>query len=268
MTIFVNVVTQLINEALSDRSVKLKGQTASYLHNTTLSETQRTIITQLATTISRYQSISSDEQDHRNIVTILTKTRDEIRTTRQQHQQKEEGETTHCLNNLILSTESFYQKLGKLNFPLLDRPYTNTPENIVYTKACYYLGQEIFDPQHGDHTVREAKEKAVEARLIQLAQLIKDEQTLDERRKWTKQVLSDLDADNLKAGQPAVPRAIPGVSIMGVFSLTAPDILAARKGRLGSLLKQAGIEIEQLTIETAACPKPEGAAINSSALSA
>ncbi|MDI1351927.1 MAG: hypothetical protein PSV35_04015, partial [bacterium] len=198
MTIFVDVLVKLIREHLSHISSNLTTQSKGVGYNHKLSLDQKDIISTLEAAMVLFKSTHDDKADSEAIAKLLTASRIKIQEIREKHgEPREEGKTRACLVNLILHTTGFYTKLAEFPFNLLNKEHTSTPENIVYYHACYYFGEEIFDPKaHSDVGIRAKKEGALEKRLQSLSELIKPTYTLQEQRIRTLQVLEDLAADN------------------------------------------------------------------------
>lgn len=266
MTIFIDVLTKLIREALSKTSNDLLYQSTARGYNHKLSLDQKEIISALEESIIRFASRDTDEASMEGILTLLTAAHGDIKKAREVHGQgPNTGKTIACLSALLLSTREFHAKLTQFAFPFLNRPFRKTPEdplyktpeNIVYFHACYYLGQEIFNPlAHSDRAIRDKKEEALAIRLLALSEYIKPkEHTLEEQRARTLQVLKDLARDNKEAVSANVSGyAIPGLTFMGAQIVTPSEWFVASAGRFSEMFGLAVREIEKLTPDTAACP--------------
>ena len=256
-TIFSLVLKKLIKERLSPLSLSLAKKATSVGYNTDLSTDQKVVIDKLEEDILLFEATGKDEGDAAKIGDLIDKAREKIQTVREKYgQPRDGGDTITCLNNLKLHTNDFHKKLSSFKFSLLDKEYTETPENIIYYHATYYFGEEIFVPKSGiDVEIRSSKEKKLEIRLKSLSELIKPTYTLDEQRERSIQVLDDLASDNklaIKKDEASTPVTVPGLSFWGV-SLTlsgVTDYFAASEGRMGVQFNLAARKIREMTEET------------------
>lgn len=260
MTIFLNVLTKLISEKLSPLLNGLTGKSKGLGHNHNLSKEQYEIILALFSKIVPFKGTGNDAVDYVAVTTLIEAAREEIQAVREKHRVgRDDGETIGCINLLLSSTKLFYSKLNKLNFKLLNKVYTETPENIIYFHAAYYFGEDIFTPIGSiDLDIRDHKEDAVVKRLESLPKLIKPTSTMEEQIDWSLRVLSDLATDNKAAIKPSKKKTaipIPGITFFGI-SLTAPmNMLSASEGRMGDQIKAAVIQIEKLKLKAKSVPE-------------
>jgi hypothetical protein len=254
-TIFSLVLKKLIKEQLSPLSLGLARKAKSYGYNTDLSTDQKEVIDKLEGDILLFEASGHDDVDAAKIGDLVDKAREKIQSVREKYKEaRDEGETITCLNNLKLHTNDFHKKLSSFKFGLLDKEYTETPENIIYFHAVYYFGEEIFVPKSGiDVEIRSQKEKKLEIRLKSLSELIKPTHTLDEQKERSIQVLEDLASDNklaIKKEEGSTPVAVPGLSFWG-FQITAPtEWFAASEGRMGVQFNLAARRIREMTEDT------------------
>lgn len=265
------VLKKLIKEQLSPLAANLSSQSKSYGYNKNLSIDQKELIDRLEEAMLLFQGNeeNDDEADSKKISEIIDGFRVKIQAAREKHgAARDEGATISCLNNLIFHTSGFHSKLVAFKFNLLNKPYSETPENIVYYHSAYYFGEEIFTPKSGiDLEIRVKKEQKLAIRLQSLSELIKPSHTLDQQRERAMQVLTDLANDNkmvIKKDEGATPVALPGLSFWG-FSMTAPtDWFAASEGRMGQQFNFACRKIREMTKDTfqpGAEAKAEGPAL-------
>jgi hypothetical protein len=277
MTIFIDVLKQLIKEDLSGAISEELRKSRAYGHNHKLSLQQKEILTDLDTAIILFNSTGNDKSDSEKIGFLITSAREAIQKIREEHHQSANGQTMECLNRLTFSTQNFYKKLEEFAklviteastksesitdvacITLLNKPYQRTPEHIIYYHSCYYFGQEIFHPESTDLEIRAKKEAKLAIRLQSLSEIIKEGFTLEQQRLRALQIIKDLLDDNLKVTKRVTSGpAMPGLSFFGFQLTSAPDWFSASQGRFGEQFKVAGMKIAALTVETSDCPKPK-----------
>ena len=277
MTIFIDVLKQLIKDDLSDAISDELRKSRAYGHNHKLSLEQKEALTILDTNLTRFDSTGNDKADAEEIVRLITMAKDSVQTIREGHKKPADGETMVCLNKIIFATQNFYKKLEDFSklvikevsaksdaikdvafVTLLNKVYLKTPEHIIYTQACYYFGQEIFHPESADLEIRGKKEAKLAVRLQTLSEVIKKDFTLEQQRSRALQVLKDLAADNGEVTKRMTSGpALPGLSIFGLQLTSASEWFSASKGRFDELFKLAVNKIKALTPETSDCPKPK-----------
>ncbi|BCA97040.1 hypothetical protein TUM19329_34010 [Legionella antarctica] len=252
MTIFLMVLKKLIKEQLSPLSIGLDKKAKSVGYNTDLSTDQKEVIDKLEADILRFEGSGNDETDAAKFGELIDKAREKIQIIREKYgESRDEGDTITCLNKLKLHTNDFHKKLESFKFSLLNKEYSETPENVCYYHATYYFGEEIFAPKKGlDIKIREQKEAKLEKRLQSLSELIKPTHTLDEQRERSIQVLDDLASDNkLAIKKDEAPVTVPGMSFWGV-SLTlsgVTDYFSASEGRMGVQFNLAARKIRDMS---------------------
>jgi hypothetical protein len=145
-------------------------------------------------------------------------------------------------------SNDFLGKLKKFDFDLLNKSYTETPENIVYYHAAIYLGDEIFSPRTGiDYEIRTKKEGQLAVRLQALSERINPSHNLEEQRKRALQVLQDLAQDNQNAIKKDKGFSLPGLSFWGVSVVTPSDWFSSGEGRFGVEFNTAVRTIQGMT---------------------
>ena len=257
MTIFLMVLKKLIKTQLGPLSISLGKKADSTGYNNDLSRDQQEIIDTLDNTLSLLQGTGNDANDTATVIELIDTARKKIQTVRELYKEpRDGGETMKCINSLKSHTSDFYEKLLLFKFCLLNKPYFETPENIIYYHATYYFGEEIFAPKAGlDVDIRNKKERKLEMRLKFLSELIDPSYNLEEQRERSLQVLDDLFSDNNLAikkddGNSAIP--MPGLSFWGMsVTLTGiTEIFAASEGRMAVQFNQAARKIKAMTNET------------------
>ncbi len=165
-----------------------------------------------------------------------------------EQQNNEPSKAVECLRKQIEYAENFQDKLHNFSFNLLNRPYPQTPEAIIYYHACYYLGQEIFTPESRDVKIRNKKEESLGIRLKQLNDLMQLERPLVEQKNIASQIIKDMLSDNAQAvmRHTGAGPALPGLSFMG-FQVTSPaGWFAASKGRFSEQFKISLLRINDI----------------------
>jgi hypothetical protein len=275
MTIFIDVLKQLIKEDLSGAISEELRKSRAYAHNHKLSLEQKEILTQLDNSIVLLGCTGNDKYDSENITLLLASARDATQKVRETHRQAANGHTVECLNRLILSTHNFYRKLEEFAklvitesstksesitdiafITLLNKPYQKTPEHIIYYQSCYYFGQEIFHPESTDLEIRGKKEAKLAVRLQSLSEVMKKDFTLEQQRSRALQILKDLSTDNQEVTKRMTSGpALPGLSIFGFQLTSASEWFSASQGRFGELFNVAVSKISALTLEASDCPQ-------------
>ncbi|HAT8178130.1 TPA: hypothetical protein JA361_01360 [Legionella pneumophila] len=249
MNIFLKVLKKLIKEKLSELSANLKWKSESYGYNTKLSIDQKDVIDKLEESIVLFKDTGNDEADLLSINTLIDSARIKIQSIRESYgEPRDKGESVTCLNNLKNHSNDFLGKLKKFDFDLLNKAYTETPENIVYYHAAIYLGDEIFSPRTGiDYEIRTKKEGQLAVRLQALSERINPTHNLEEQRKRALQVLQDLAQDNQNAIKKDKGFSLPGLSFWGVSVVTPSDWFNSGEGRFGVEFNTAVRTIQGMT---------------------
>jgi hypothetical protein len=260
MTIFLMVLKKLIKDQLSPVSTNLAYQSKAFGYNQQCSKDQKLIIDDLGDKLVLFQGTGDDEADSKEIVKLLEAALRDIQAKRESHgEPKDQGKTVGCLKDLIFHTRGFYEKLVAYKFSLLDKEYTETPENIVYFHSAVYFGDDIFTPKANiDVEIRNKKEDRLAIRLKSLSELIKPGYSFEEQKERTLQVLQDLAADNklvIKGDNSNV--AVPGLSFWG-FQITAPtEWFSAGEGRFAEEFNMAVRRIKEMKPEQFVKPVAE-----------
>ncbi|PJD96603.1 MAG: hypothetical protein CK426_08135 [Legionella sp.] len=265
MTIFIDALKSLIKEKLSSaikiESKKSQGNLLLGVGcNHQLSAGQKNILIALDNAIVRYDSTDDDAHDVVQIVGLIKKASSDIRTLREEHKKGTEGsDALRYLSELAENSEQFYTKLNDFSFNLLNRPYQKTPQYEIYYQACYYFGQEVFQPKAHDREIRTDKERCLAIRLTQLEELIRPEYTLKEQQERAVQVLNDMFTDNKKIIRSTSESryALPGISVAGIQLTSAPEWFSARSGRFKEVFSIALHQIQKMTPDTSDCPLSE-----------
>ena len=252
MTIFLMVLKKLIKDQLNALSVNLDNQSKSYRYNRDLSKDQKEIIDGLDNVIVKFQGSDKDRDDVTEIIKLIDDSLKKIQDKREAYgEPRDKGNTVTTLNTLRNHVSGFDDKLFKFSFNLLDKIYTETPENIVYYHAAYYLGDEIFNPKGGDLSIRSTKEQKLGERLETLKELIKPHYNLEEQRRRVLQVLKDLSTDN----QAAIKKdkssgyALPWLTLYGAQLNLPEEWFAASEGRFAEEFNMAVRKINAMTAE-------------------
>lgn len=258
MNIFLKVLKQLIVIELNSAATKQNNKSQGYFYKKQLSADQLSIINELNEKIIRFESNEGDKFISEAVTLIIHNHYELLRKVRGEHKEdKDKGETIKCLVKLKSYVPEFHKKLLSFKFNLLDRPFTEMPEGIVYFHAAVYLGEEIFSPKKiMDRDIREDKEACLYLRLKQLSEYIKPNYTFEERKERTAQVLIDLGRDNeeiiVKANAKnyiSLPLPISGPSLLGM-KLSLADVVGCGLGRFSEQFNEAVRKIDRLT------PKP------------
>jgi hypothetical protein len=247
MTIFLMVLTKLIKKQLNHTVTELTGQ-AEYpsVYNQLLSLQKKNILEILESKISKVESSGNDENDANAIVKLLEAHRVQIQEKQEEHgKSRDTGETLTTISNLMFHTNSFYTKLAGFvtkkevtdKLSLINKTYTNNPEDVIYYHSVYYVGEEVFNPSSSkDVAIRNAKEEAICDRIQSLSERIKPEFSLLERRSRALDILKDLATDNQNIINPKKSSgfSLPFFSLGGVVSLKVPkDWFNPSEGRFG-----------------------------------
>lgn len=235
MNIFLKVLKKLIKEKLSELSANLKWKSETYGYNTKLSIDQKNVVDKLEEDIVLFKDTGNDENDLLSIIALIDTARIKIQSIRELYgEPRDKGESVTCLNNLKNHSNDFLGKLKKFEFNLLNKSYSETPENLVYYHAAIYLGDEIFTPKTGiDYEIRTKKEEQLAVRLQALSERINPSHNLEEQRKRALQVLQDLAQDNQNAIKKDKGFSLPGLSFWGVGVVTPSDWFSSGEGRFG-----------------------------------
>lgn len=265
MTIFLIVLKKLIKEQLSPLSTNLGYQSKAYRYNHELSKDQKQIIDDLADKLVLFTGTNDDESDSKEIAKLLEDALRDIQAKRESHgEAKDKGNTVNCLKDLIFHARGFYEKLASFKFSLLNKEYTETPENIVYFHAGYYFGDDIFTPKTNiDVEIRNKKEDRLAIRLKSLSELIKPTHSFEEQKERALQVLQDLAADNkvvIKKGDNSSV-SIPGLGLsFWGFQITAPtEWFSAGEGRFAEEFNMAVRKIQEMKSEQFVQPESRSA---------
>ncbi|AOW53386.1 TPA: lpg2874 family Dot/Icm T4SS effector [Legionella pneumophila subsp. pneumophila] len=249
MNIFLKVLKKLMKEKLSELSANLKWKSETIGYNTKLSIDQKNVIDKLEESIVLFKDSGNDEADLLSINALIDTARIQIHSIRESYgEPRDKGESVTCLNNLKNHSNDFLGKLKKFDFDLLNKAYTETPENIVYYHAAIYLGDEIFSPRTGiDYEIRTKKEVQLAVRLQALSERINPSHNLEEQRKRALQVLQDLAQDNQNAIKKDKGFSLPGLSFWGVSVVTPSDWFSSGEGRFGVEFNTAVRTIQGMT---------------------
>ncbi|RUR13119.1 hypothetical protein [Legionella sp. km772] len=271
-TIFIKNLKDLIFGQLNIRWSALNAQQTAYdygflklssfVHDTMLSVEQADIIANLQKTIVAFNGTGNDQKDKEKLKEHIAEAKKAVETARVDHEAGATSDTLTCLQDVSNAIENFYMQLQDFPFPLLGLQDAATPEFIIYSHACHYLGLAKFQPDpHCSIEIRKQKEQALYNRLDKLKKAIRPEYTLDEQREVALQALKDLDRDNNDIVKPKKAVSVPLVS--AGFSLFSMPV-KAQTSSVGTLEKEillATKEINAMTVDTSACPKPKAATI-------
>jgi hypothetical protein len=278
MTIFLRVLKKLIKEQLSETSRTLEWQTGyPSVYNQLLSSQKKIIVDALEEKIVKFVGTGNDEADSKTINKLIEDARVLIQDKHDEHKKpRDSGDTLDMMSNLIFHTNAFYAKLDKYNkseipevadksegpvkLRLINHPYFNTPEIIIYYYAASYIGGELFQPSTGkgnDPLVRKAKEDAVLVRIQALSEVIKPQFGLADRKQRSIQALIDLSSDNTRIITPPNTSSfgVPFLSFGGLFSVKIPTTLfnpgEGRFGKLFSLAESLVKDMSELEFQPA-----------------
>lgn len=265
-TIFVENLKKLVGAQLKKRWAELKAQENAYdfgflklsskVHDTALSSRQAVIIDTLEHKILAFEATGDDNKDKESIKLLITQTKKEIEDARGEHKFSDDSKTLECLEKLKNNIENFYDSLKTVAFPLLNFIYKRTPECIVYSGACHYLGLAKFNSEaHGSIDVKRAKQEKLLERLRQLKETIRPEYNLEQQRTAAIRILNDLSRDNqdiVKGVETALttPFGSIGLSIFG----GSVKISTASEGSLAKGIEIMIATIKALTVEECDCP--------------
>lgn len=255
MNIFLKVLKHLIVIELNSASTKQNNKSQGYFYKKQLSADQCSLINQLNEKIIRFESNGSDKAISEAVTALINDHYEQVRKVRGEHKEdKDKGETIKCLVKLKTYVPEFYKKLESFEFKLLDRPYTEMPEGIVYFHAAVYLGEEIFSPKKiMDCDIRKEKELCLCNRLKQLSEYIQPQYTFEERKERTGFVLKDLGRDNEeiihnanKNNYFSLPLPISGPNVLGM-KFKWGDLVGCGLGRFSEQFEEAVRKIDRLT---------------------
>lgn len=294
MTIFLKVLKHYIREILSPISMSLDGKSKSKLsefsmgifgrgYNANMSIDVKQLIDDLMDNVAGYAQGASDSKHCTDIIHLIKATLDQVTKKREDYKEPRNGGTTvPSLNNLMEHTQRFYTTLLEFNnclpahseseieseqpnseeseeenskvLKLIDKPYYDTPEHIIYYHAASYLADEIFNPSSDLNVdVRNEKVKNLAKRLQFLFEVIKPNHSLQEQKQRCQQILTDISSDNNKAiKREDTSTALPvGVALFSVpISLTAPKkLISAGPGRMAKEFEAASRKIENMKIK-------------------
>jgi len=246
-TIFLKVVKDLVNDKFTAMKTSLQDQISRPFYNVKLSEKQLEIIKELEQKLVKHDSTINDKTDSLKIVKLIQDARIEIRNARvEQGESQDTGSTLQAISKMGDDVTAFYAKLESFGFSLLDRPWQNTPEYILYLHAAKYLGETVFKPlQKSDASVSKTKETDLSKRLEALAK--QKNQGFDDQKKWTLVTLEDLDGDNKKirnGGESSVP--IPGANFLGWQFNLSTNLLGPGLGRFKEMIDHARTKIQEM----------------------
>jgi len=231
--------------------LKLSG----LVYDTTLSTKQADIICKLERDIVTFEGTDNDADDKDSIKRLISTAYRGVEQAREGHGHSDDGSTLKCLEDLSNGIENFYTKVQDFPFPLLNIPLIRTPENLVYSHACHYLGLSKFQNDgHGSIEIRRLKEEVLCKRLDALKKSIRPEYTLSDQKETALRLLSDLARDNQDVVKPKKGVKLPLVSSVGVtlFGLSAKPQTASL-GSLGKEIILAQDEIKAMTQEQSDC---------------
>jgi uncharacterized protein YllA (UPF0747 family) len=269
MTIFLRVLKKLIKEQLNVTSQALKYQIDHPgIYIQLLSSQKKTIIDALEEKIVKFVGTGNDEADSKVLNKFVEDARVLVQDKHELHKKpRDSGETVAMLSNLIFHTNQFYAKLDKFNkvdtseipdksegpvkLRLINHPFHNTPENLIYECAACYIGGEIFEPSTKiDLRIRNQKEEAVLTRIQALSEVIKPSFGLHDRKERSIQALKDLSSDNLKiiTPEPSSSYSLPFISLGGFFSVRVPiTLFDPSEGRFGSLFNLTNSQVAEMS---------------------
>ncbi|MCL9682979.1 hypothetical protein [Legionella maioricensis] len=277
MTIFLMVLKQLIKEQLNKAEATLGYQaTLPLIYEQLLSLQKKSILDELEKKIIvEFKATGDDETDSKAIGRLIEASRVLIQDAQEEHgKPRDSGDTLIMMSNLIFHTNAFYAQIDAFNkqekpekidnkaesqiqgkqapvkLRLINYPYSQTPENVIYYHALFYLGQEVFQPESSDLKVRKKKEDAVFERIQSLSERIKPEFGLSDRRERAMSALKDLSADNNHIITPKNTSSfgLPFLSVGGFFSVKVPTkLFNPSEGRFGQQFSLAENKIEKMS---------------------
>lgn len=254
MNIFLKVLKRLIGDELNSLATDLDNKTKGLLTNHKLSADQKKEVTTLHENIILYQKTEDDGDTSAAICELIKTTHKAIKQIRKVHKENNEGLTLPALTKLIEGVSEFYEKLKGLEFNLLNMPYTETPEGMVYYHAALYLGEKILTPALSVYKdVKDKKEACISERLGILNGLIKPEQSFEERKKHALKTLKDLERDNKDIVKTAnannyvsIPLNPVGSFKMFGVKLSLAQLIGVSEGRFEVLFTEAEREINKM----------------------
>jgi hypothetical protein len=263
-TIFIQNLKLLVLGELKHRWGKLDSQLTKYdfgalklskfVHNEVLSATQATIISELQTEIEIFEATGDDSADKDAIKGLIKAAKTNILEARKD--EPSGGSTLRCLEGLFVTIDNFHSTLKDFNFQLLNRTLINTPEFVVYSHACYYIGLFVFHPDPSSNVqIRARKETELLNMLNLIRKATRPEDTLAIQKETALQVLTNLARANNEIVQPkkvgSLSASYVGLSFLGL-RVKKPT---ASLGSLERLIELATKKINALEIDTADCPK-------------
>lgn len=254
MNIFLKVLNTLIGNELTTVASNQNSKSNGYGYNKQLSADQRDLISKLNKSIIIYDPVEEDNTISTEIGNLIKATYKAIKKLRDEHKVRSDGETLPALLDLKNRIPEFYEKLKAFDFKLLNRPFTETPEGMVYYYAALYLGEQIFCPsKYKVSEVKKQKEDCLCNRLQQLSDLIKPEHTFEERKKHTMTILHDLARDNKEIVNEAnssnyinLPLPIGGLNFLGA-KVSLAQVFGCSLGRFGELFNEAVRRIDKMS---------------------
>lgn len=254
MNIFLKVLKTLIGNELTTAASKQNSKSNGYGYNKQLSADQQNLIAELNKSIILYDPSEDDSTISTDIGNLIKGTHKAIKKLRDEHKTRTEGETLPALIDLKNRVPEFYEKLKSFNFKLLNKPFTETPEGIVYYYAALYLGEQIFCPsKYKVSEVKKAKEDCLCDRLQQLSDLIKPDHKFEDRKKHTMTILHDLARDNKEIVNEAnssnyinLPLPIGGLNFLGA-KVSLAQVFGCSLGRFGELFNEAVRRINKMS---------------------
>lgn len=260
-TIFLSAVQALLRAQLNKRSSVLEKESTAIGHNHALASSQKDIIDKLIDDdLMQFKSSDrpNDKADIEKIIGFIEAAREKVKQTRSDNDYASNGgKTIAHLNDLIIQTRDFCTKVeGIKSFNFLNRPFTTTPENYVYYRGAYYLGDEIYTPQSRSQSVRAQKETAIEKRLRILNSQVLVSTKFEDRKRDALQAIADLNTDNagIVDAKKAPSRAIPQLTFLGFGLKTPKGMTGPGKGRFK---KQFGLAEEAVRAMTSVEFKPD-----------
>ncbi|MFA6301616.1 MAG: hypothetical protein WC627_00590 [Legionella sp.] len=254
-TIFLSAVQALLRAQLNKRSAILEHESTALGHNHDLASEQKDVIDKLIDDdLMRFKSSdrSNDKADLEKIIAFIEAAREKIKQVRADNDYGSKiGKTIPHLNDLIIQTKDFYTKVeGIKSFNFLNRSFTATPENYVYYRGVYYLGDDIYSPQSRSQSVRTQKEAAIEKRLRILNSQVLASTKFEDRKRDALQAIADLNTDNsgIVDAKKAPRRAIPQITFLGFGLKTPKGMTGPGKGRFKKQFGLAEGVIKAMTI--------------------
>ncbi|CAM2746196.1 hypothetical protein [Legionella worsleiensis] len=267
MTIFLKALIQLIRDKLNALSARLDYQ-ASHpgLYNMTLSLEKKSIVAVLDKKLLDFTGTGHDQNDYKTIIDWVNESHQHILAAQVKHSKSSDGDTLKLIADLAFQIRRFFEKIDTCNhatesnaassacparLQLINHPYRQTPEHIVYYYAAIYLGEEIFQPHDwAKPDIRDLKEKAVIDRIQSISLKIQSQFSLEARKEQVLKELNDLLRDNHDIVTPKSTSSIgiPFFDIASLIKIRVPTtFFDPGEGRLARVFGLAKIEVMHMT---------------------